>query len=41
MLEIERAGLEESGRQKLLEIRHALGLPERTKPSGASAEVGL
>jgi phage shock protein A len=30
MLEIERAGLEESGRQKLLEIRHALGLPERT-----------
>jgi phage shock protein A len=29
MLEIERAGLEETGRQKLLEIRQALGLPER------------
>jgi len=37
MLEIERAGLEESGRQKLLEIRHALGLPERT--SRSSTEV--
>jgi phage shock protein A len=30
MIEIERAGLEETGRQKLLEIRQALGLPERT-----------
>lgn len=37
MLEIERAGLEESGRQKLVEIRHALGLPERTSPG--STEV--
>lgn len=37
MLEIERAGLEESGRQKLVEIRHALGLPERTSPD--SSEV--
>jgi phage shock protein A len=33
MLEIERAGLEETGRQKLLEIRQALGLPERARPS--------
>jgi phage shock protein A len=33
MLEIERAGLEETGRQKLLEIRQALGLPERASPS--------
>ena len=32
MLEIERAGLEETGRQKLLEIRLALGLPERASP---------
>ena len=31
MLEIERAGLEETGRQKLVEIRRALGLPERTQ----------
>jgi hypothetical protein len=37
MLEIERAGIEESGRQKLVEIRHALGLPERTSPG--SSEV--
>jgi phage shock protein A len=37
MLEIERAGLEETGRQKLVEIREALGLPERTGPS--STEV--
>ena len=37
MLEIERAGLEESGRQKLLEIRQALGLPERASPG--STEV--
>jgi phage shock protein A len=35
MLEIERAGLEEIGRQKLLEIRHALGLPA---PAGATDE---
>lgn len=33
MLEIERAGLEETGRQKLVEIRQALGLPERASPS--------
>ena len=32
MLEIERAGLEETGRQKLVEIRQALGLPERSGP---------
>jgi phage shock protein A len=32
MLEIERAGLEETGRQKLIEIRQALGLPERASP---------
>jgi phage shock protein A len=37
MLEIERAGLEESGRQKLVEIRHALGLPEPSSPG--STEV--
>jgi phage shock protein A len=34
MLEIERAGLEEAGRQKLIEMRAALGLPERTGSSG-------
>jgi phage shock protein A len=38
MLEIERAGLEETGRQKLLEIRQALGLPERATPS--AGDVG-
>jgi hypothetical protein len=38
MLEIERAGLEETGRQKLIEIRLALGLPERT--SHGSADLG-
>jgi phage shock protein A len=37
MLEIERAGLQETGRQKLLEIRQALGLPQRSSPS--STEV--
>jgi phage shock protein A len=35
MLEIERAGLEETGRLKLLEIRQALGLPERASPSSS------
>lgn len=39
MLEIERAGLEETGRQKLLEIRHALGLPERAGPDATSGEA--
>src|SRR5256884_435159 len=39
MLEIERAGLEETGRQKLLEIRHALGLPERAGPSSVGKEL--
>ena len=39
MLEIERAGLEETGRQKLLEIRQALGLPERTSPSPTEAST--
>jgi phage shock protein A len=38
MLEIERAGLEETGRQKLLEIRQALGLPERASPSSSEVE---
>jgi phage shock protein A len=37
MLEIERAGLEERGRQKLVEIRHALGLPAPSSPG--STEV--
>lgn len=37
MLEIERAGMEEIGRQKLLEIRQSLGLPEQASPS--STEV--
>jgi hypothetical protein len=36
MLEIERAGLEEIGRQKLLEIREALGLPA---PGATDGEV--
>lgn len=39
MLEIERAGLEETGRQKLLEIRQALGLPERASPSSVGKEL--
>ena len=39
MLEIERAGLEETGRQKLLEIRQALGLPERASRSSTSPEL--
>jgi phage shock protein A len=37
MLEIERAGLEEAGRQKLVEIRLSLGLPE---PLGAASTDG-
>jgi phage shock protein A len=43
MLEIERAGLEETGRQKLVEIRQALGLPERasTTPTDARPAVDL
>lgn len=32
MLEIERASLQETGRQKLVEIRQALGLPELSGP---------
>ena len=39
MLEIERAGLEETGRLKLLEIRQALGLPERAGPNSAGEEM--
>jgi phage shock protein A len=39
MLEIERAGLEETGRQKLLEIRQALGLPERASPSSTAIRL--
>jgi phage shock protein A len=35
MLQIERAGLEETGRQKLVEIRQALGLPERARAASS------